>query len=180
MLHRSRIGSSLVVAICALAFFTAPAAFPQDQIKIGVVNLDQVLVESNVGKALQAQLDTFTSGVQTEGEAKTASALELRQQIADGANTLSEEKLAELQQEYEAVATEIRRFRDDKQREGQKMQQEGLASVEQQLQPIFEVIRDEGGYDLILNYAPGVVVMLSERIDITAQVVERLNAATAN
>ena len=47
------------------------------------------------------------------------------------------------------------------------------------LQPIFASIRDEGGYDLILNYAPGVVVTLSERIDITSQVVERLNAATA-
>jgi outer membrane protein len=180
MLHRSKIGSGVAVAICALALSAAPAAFAQDQIKIGVVNLDQVLVESNVGKALQTKLDQFTSGVQTEGEAKTETALQLRQQIADGANTLSEEKLAELQQQYEAAATEIQRFRDDKQREGQKMQQEGLADIEQRLEPVFKAIRDEGSYDLILNYAPGVVVMLSDRIDITAQVVERLNSSTAN
>jgi outer membrane protein len=178
MLHSSRKLPRLVIAVCVLTLL-APAAFAQDNLKIGVVNLDQVLVESNVGKALQAKLEEFTNGVQSEGETKTEAALALRQQIADGANTLSEEKLAELQQEYEAAATEIRRFRDDKQREGQKMQQEGLAGVEQQLDPIFRAIRDEGSYDLILNYAPGVVVMLSERIDITPLVIERLNAATA-
>lgn len=179
MLHQSRISSIAAVALCAIALLAAPAAIAQDNLKIGVVNLDQVLVESNVGKTLQTQLDQFTTGVQSEGEAKTTAALELRQQIADGANTLSEEKLAELQQQYEAAATEIRRFRDDKQREGQKMQQEGLASIEQQLEPIFRAIRDEGSYDLILNYAPGVVVMLSDRVDITTQVIERLNATTA-
>jgi len=184
MLHRSRIGSNLAVAVGAFALITglivAPAAFAQGQYKIGIVNLDQVLVESEVGKALQTRLDQFTTGVQSEGEVKTAAALELRQRIADGANTLAEDKLAELQQEYEAAATEVGRFRDDKQREGQKLQQEGLAAIEQQLQPVFESIRDEGGYDLILNFAPGVVVMTSERIDITSLVVERLNTATAN
>ena len=180
MLHHSRIGSKLAVALCAVALLASPAAFAQDQLKIGVVNLDQVLVESNMGKELQTKLDSFTGGVQSEGEAKTETALQLRQQITDGANTLSEERLAELQQQYEDAATEIRRFRDDKQREGQKLQQDGLAAIEEQLQPVFQAIRDEGNYDLILNYAPGVVVMLSDRIDITSQVVERLNAATAN
>ncbi len=183
MLHRSRTGSKLAVVVGALALtaglIVAPAAFAQGQYKIAVVNLDQVLVESEVGKALQAELNEFTTGVQAEGEAKTAAALELRQRIADGANTLAEDKLAELQQEYEAAATEVGRYRDDKQREGQKLQQEGLAKIEQQLQPVFEAIRDDGGYDLILNFAPGVVVMTSERIDITSLVVERLNAAAA-
>lgn len=179
MSHRSKTAFLFVLAVFAVALYTAPAALAQEGLKIGVVNLDQVLVESNVGKALQAKLDEFTSGVQTEGESKTEVALELRKQIADGANTLSEDRLAELQQQYEAAATEIRRYRDDKQREGQKMQQEGLADIERRLDPIFRAIREEGDYDLILNYAPGVVVILSDRVNITAQVVERLNAATA-
>ena len=40
----------------------------------------------------------------------------------------------------------------------------------------FIQIRDQGGYDLILNNVPGVVVMAADRIDITQQVIDRFNA----
>ena len=87
-----------------------------------------------------------------------------------------QEKLAELQKQWEDAQIGIRRYRDDKQREGQKIQAEGLREIEKQLQPVFEKIRDESGYDLILNNVPGVVVMANEKVDITAMVVERFNA----
>lgn len=167
-------GALLLGALLA----AAPASFAQGQTKIGVVDLDRVLAESEAGKALQSRLEEFSASVQTEGESKAQGALEIRQQIADGSATLPEEKLAELQREYETIAGEIRQFRDAKQREGQEMRQQGLGEIEGQLQPIFESIRDEGGYDLILNYAPGVVVALSDRIDITTQVIDRLNRAS--
>ncbi len=44
---------------------------------------------------------------------------------------------------------------------------------------MFDQIREERGYDLILNRALGVVVMASERVDITDLVIERFDAATA-
>lgn len=173
------LASAVGALVLAVGVMGAPASFAQDAVKIGVVNLDQVLVESQAGKDLQGSLDEFSSQVQAEGENKAQATLELRQQITDGASTLSQEKLTEMQGQYEALAADLRKFRDDKQREGQTLQQNGLKEIEQQLQPIFETIRDEGAYDLILNFAPGVVVMMSEKIDITEQVVERLDAATA-
>ena len=48
------------------------------------------------------------------------------------------------------------------------------ADIEKQLQPVFEKIRDEGAYDLILNNTPGVVVMAGPRVDITQNVIARL------
>ncbi len=92
---------------------------------------------------------------------------------------LSEDKLNQLQKDYEDATIDIRRFQDDKQREGQKMQTEGLRVIEKQLQPVFEKIREEGGYDLIINNVAGVVVMANDKVDITPLVVERLNAAAA-
>ena len=54
-----------------------------------------------------------------------------------------------------------------------------MRDIEIKLQPVFEKIRDDMGYDLILNNVPGVVVMSNARIDITELVVERLNSAAS-
>ena len=103
----------------------------------------------------------------------------IQQRITDGANSLSADKLAELNKELEDASIALRRYRDDKQREGQKMQEDGLIAIEEVLQPIFGQVRDEMGFDLILNRVPGVVLMISERVDITPLMVQRLNSATS-
>jgi len=182
MLYRPFAKTPLLLALLAViaAVAVAPAQAQDDgPAKIAVVNLDYIVAQSPAGKALQAKLEQFQQEVRSEVQARTESARDIRQRIAEGANSLSEDKLAELQQEYEDATIAIRRYQDDKQREGQKMQTEGLREIEKELQPVFEKVRDEGGYDLILNNVPGVVVMAGERIDITQEVVDQLNAASS-
>ena len=52
-----------------------------------------------------------------------------------------------------------------------------IREIEKQLEPVFKQVRDSGGFDLILNNVPGVVVMISEQVDITQQVIDALAAA---
>ena len=180
LVKTSRAGLVIAGVLLLLGGMAAPAADAQEApIKIVVVDLERVVAQSAAGKALQEKLANFQEEVKAEGEAKAAAARDIRQRIADGANSLSEEKLNQLQKDYEDATIDIRRFQDDKQRQGQKMQGEGLREIEKQLQPVFEKIRDEGGYDLILNNVAGVVVMANEKVDITPLVVERLNASVA-
>ncbi|MEM6454532.1 MAG: OmpH family outer membrane protein [Acidobacteriota bacterium] len=178
--------AAILASLLAAAFVVVPASAQEaagqatTSLKIAVVDLDRIALLSQAGKQLQAQLEAFQREVQAEAETRAAKAREIRQRIADGINSLSEEKLAELQKQYEDEGIAIRRYRDDKQREGQKIQEEGLRKIEEQLEPVFEAIRAENGFDLILNASvPGVVIMASERADITEMVVERLNAASA-
>ncbi len=158
----------------------APAVFAQDAVKIAVVDLDVVVAQSPAGKELNARLEKFQTQVQAEIDAMTNKAKELRQRLAEGVNSLSEEKLAELQKQFEDEGIKMKRLKDDKTREGQKMQNEGLREIEKQLEPIFKQVRDEGGYDIILNRVPGMVVMASEKVDITQRVIDRLSAAPKN
>ena len=58
------------------------------------------------------------------------------------------------------------------------MQDEGLREIERNLAPVFRQIRDEQGYDVILALTPGIVLMVSERVDITQLVLDRYNAAS--
>ena len=172
--------AALGILVVFGALLASPAALAQEtSVKIVVVDLERVVAQSAAGKALQAQLQKFQESVQAEGEQKAAAARDIRQRIADGANSLSEDKLNQLQKDLEDATIAMRRFQDDKQREGQKMQGEGLQQIERQLQPVFEKIRDDGGYDLIINNVAGVVVMANEKVDITAQVIAELDAAAS-
>ena len=174
-----RYGALTLFLTLAALISTLPAGAQDAPVRIAVVNLDFIVAQSPGGRDLQARLEQFQRDVQAQADVINAAALDIRQRMTDGVNTLSEEKLAELQKQLEDKQIELRRFRDDKQREGQKMQNEGLQQIERQLEPVFEKIRDEGGYDLILNNVPGVVVMAGPRVDITQKVVEALVATTA-
>ena len=167
----------LPCVVLALGLALPLAAQEGGPVRIAVVNLDAVILQSPGGKALQEKLTAFQQTVRAEIEAKQNDIREVRQRIADGANSLSEDKLAELQKEYEDANIAARRFQDDKQREAQKIQNEGLKEIETQLEPVFEQIRDEDQLDLILNNTPGVIIMAGDRINITQKVIDRLTAA---
>ncbi len=177
MPNRIRLSGLLLAALAVALFATGTAAAQEPPAKIAVVNLDYIVANSPAGKALQGKMEQFQKSAQAEVEAQAESARAIRQRVADGVNSLSEDKLAELQQQFEDAQLAGRRLQEKKQREGRKMQEEGLKDIEQQLEPVFQQVRDEGGYDLILNNVPGVVVMAGERIDITQKVVEKLKAA---
>lgn len=172
----------LAACLVALAVLALPVVglAQSAPAKIAVVSLDYVVANSEMGKALQQKLEQFRSGIRAEIDEKAAAARTIRQQLAAGSNSLSESKLIALQKELEDLGIQDKRFRDDKQREGEKLQREGLQEIEAALEPVMTAIRDEAGYDLILNNVPGSVVMTSERLDITLEVIERLNASSSD
>ncbi|MBZ0112108.1 MAG: OmpH family outer membrane protein [Thermoanaerobaculia bacterium] len=163
-------------ALSLLSISALPLLAQDAPLKIAVVDLDLIVSESPAGKALEAKLQDFQKQARAEFDAMNEKARGIRQRLTDGANSLAPEELANLQKQFEDEQLKIRRLGDDKTREGQKMQSEGLQQIEKQLEPIFQSIRDENGYDLILNRVPGVVVMVGERIDITQKVIDRINA----
>ena len=169
-----------LLTLVLTCLFAVPAMAQEAPVKIAVVDLDVVVAQSPAGKELNAKLEKFQQQVQAEIDVMTNRAKELRQRLADGVNSLTEDKLAELQKQFEDEGIKMKRLKDDKTREGQKMQNEGLRDIEKQLEPIFKQVRDEGGYDIILNRVPGVVVMASERVDLTQKVIDKLNAAAKN
>lgn len=151
----------------------------QAPLRIAVIDLDRLVAESVVGRKLQGKLENFQREVQTEGKGLADKARATQQLITDGANSLSQEKLGELQAQYEDETIKVRRFTEKKQREGAKMRDDGLKEIEEKLQPVLDKIQSDGDYDLILNRALGVVVMASDRVDITEAVIVAFDEAEA-
>ena len=96
--------------------------------------------------------------------------------LVDSGSTLPEAEVADLRRQAQQKSEALNRYQLEKNSEAQRMQAEGLKQIETQLEPIVQAIADEQGFDLILNAVPGVVVMASDRVDITEQVIARLRA----
>lgn len=166
---------ALVVLIALIVGWSGAALAQSDRpFTIAVVDMEAVVTNSLNGRQLSEELDAFRQSVGSEVERRQNEARAVQQQIADGANSLSPERLAELRRNYDQAVADLRRYGEEQQREGQRRQEAGLRAIEQQLEPVFEQIQAEAGYDLILNRAPGVVIMAGERADITEQVIRRL------
>ena len=167
----------IAVVGMAILMLAGAAVAQEATVKIAVIDLDRLVAQSVAGKALAKKLEDFQKAVQAEGKTLADKARATKKLIDDGAISLSEDRLAELQQQYEDEGIAVRRFTENKQREGAKMRDDGLKEIEEKLQPVLDKVQAEGNYDLILNRALGVVVMASENVDITEKVIAEFDAA---
>ena len=166
--------SLLALSALAVGPVAQPAMAQEEPLKIAVVNMDQVVAESAAGSALNEKLKAFQEEAQGQVQEQQERIQELRQQIADGVNSEDKAQLTNLQKLYEDATVQLQRFRDDKQREANKIRAEGLQEIQQQFNPVFDEIQAEHNYDLVLNKQTGIVLLVGDRVDITQMVIDKL------
>ncbi len=153
-----------------------PAPAQAAPLKIAVVNVDRIAAQSPSGMALQARIQEFQQQLNQELLSRQAAANDIQRRIAEAPDTMSVVERLALEREYQDALTAYQRFQQDKQREGQALQAEGLARVQAELQPVLTAIQEEQGFDLILNMNDNAIVLVSPRVNITQLVLDRLAA----
>ncbi len=181
--HIVRLGARVLrVAPLAVAAGLAAGALPavgqapaadDGPLKVVVVNLDFVAVESPAGKALQARLQQFQNELTRELQERQAAVRAIELEVGQ-ADSLSLDARRALERRYQDAVTQYQRFQQDKQEEVTAMRADGLAKIQQELGPVLEALQAEHGYDLVLNAQNSLIVIFSDRVDITQQVIERL------
>lgn len=144
--------------------------------RIAVVNVDFVAVQSPSGQALQGEIQALRDQYAAGLEERQQEVRRIEQRVAT-ADSLSAEERRTLEREYQDALTAVRRYQQDVQDRAQRMQNQGLAEIREEIGPILEAIMQEEGYDLVLNAQNNAIVLSSERIDITRAVLQRLQAA---
>lgn len=169
-----------VIVLAAVAFLSLAAATPADaQVKVAVIDIQKVLAESASGKAAQTEIEALQQAKRSELEAKRQELLDLRKRAEEGALSLAEDKLAELQKEYEDKAIAFKRLEDDANRELQKRGEQLMGKIERQILPVINQLGQEQGYTLIFNKFQSGLVYAADSVDITGDVIARLDATNA-
>jgi Skp family chaperone for outer membrane proteins len=170
---------AVLVGFAGLLGFGASATTAQDSpVKIGVIDIDFIAVQSPAGKALAEEITALQGQYQAELATRQAEVDGIQARIVsvDSAN-VAEQRI--LQREYQDAVTSFQRYQQDVQAQALAFQNEGRVRVREEIGPALEALMLEEGYDLILNTGNPGVVLSSERIDITQLVLERLESAGA-
>jgi Skp family chaperone for outer membrane proteins len=175
--RRRGVATALAVALAVCTGAAgAQAQEPKAQLRIAVVDLDRVFVQSPLGQKLRDELKQLEENARAELE-KRAKAMDDLQRSMEG-KTVEEQRAIARRREDEELA--LRRVRDDAQRQAAKLEADRRREIESSLQPVFTKLQEEQDFDLILNKAPGLVIFVKDSIDITAQVLERVSAGTGS
>ncbi len=175
-IHSVRSFAAVILLGLGLVLALPGQAGAQD-LKLAVINTEQIVFESATGQKALEQIQTLQQQKQQQAEAKQVEITELRNRLNEGRLSLSEEKVAELQGELETKLRDLRRFQEDAAAELEKRRNEVLTDIEQRVMPVINKLGEENDYTMIFRKFGGSLLFVDEAVDITPQVIERLDAA---
>ena len=170
---------SLALAVPVAAQAPAAAAPAAGPIKIAVIDTEKILLSSVAGKKAVADLKKLQEQREGELRAKAQELKDLQTKISDGRLSLAQDKLAEMSKQLEEKDIALRRAQDDATRELNKKRDEMLAGIDEKVMPVINQVGKDLGYTLIFRKFESGLIYADDAIDITATVIQRLDAAAA-
>ena len=156
----------------------APKPFPEGA-KIGYVVLQRIANESAEGKASTAKIQALQQKKAAELQEKNKTLQGLDEKLKKEGSVMSATAQGDLQTQMQRLQTEIQRFTQDAQQEIQELQQQLQGAFEQRMTPILGQVGQEKGLHFIFNAPDSGIVWADPGLDITTDVIKRLDAGAA-
>lgn len=155
----------------------APRPFPADA-KVAYVDLNTIATASKEGQAAGVKIKDLQAKKTAELEGKQKQLQAAQQKLETGGAVLSESARAQQAKEVERLQTELQRSSQDAQKEVQEFTQDLQLQFQQKLLPIIEQVAKAKNLHFILSIADAGVVWVDAGLNVTADVVAALDAAT--
>ncbi len=163
-----------------LALLLASAAEAQTNLKIGYIDSQAILDQDPSARTAQQQFEaslaTYQAEVQQLGEDLQVLIDQYEQQqamLSDEAKANREEQIRIKQAQYQQRITEL------EQQAGMR-QAELVEPVMERITAVIEEIRAEGSYSMIFDVAAQGIISADPALDLTPEVVRRLQAVAAS
>ena len=170
---------SIVTCISvSLPLFVAAAAYGQKPPKIGMVNFQELALQSKVGKAAKARLEKLADQMQKEVKTEEDKFLKRQKEFENKASKLTP---AERQNQTDALEREsvaIKRLIQDKSEKFRKEEADSVAELSRQITPVIRAHAAEKGYTIILEARRPGLLYYDKNLDITAEIVKRFDQAS--
>jgi outer membrane protein len=170
----------LALALAGGFLLSSLPSVAQEDLKVAVIDVRRLVTDSQAGKQVLDSLQQVSDQKSAQLQQMANEMEDLRTRITEGRLSLSQERLAELEKEFDDKRIAFGRARDDADRELQKMQQQRFGSIEQRVLPIINEVGQELGYTLIFNKFESGLVFALDSADITDLILQRFDAVTAS
>lgn len=173
-----RLSTRLLISLTLLVLVLTTAAMAQDdaKIRIGVIDSEKVLSGSAFGKKALAELTAFQKQREDVLTLMVNEVKDLQRKIADGRNSLSAQELGALQKQVADKIAATNRAKDDATRTLHAKRDLLLQELDRKTMPVINQIAKEQGYQLIFRKFESGLIFADDALDITAQVIQKMDA----
>jgi outer membrane protein len=145
--------------------------------KIGYIDLQRIVYESEAGKKAKSELDALIKSKQAVVDEKRKTLEKLKSDLEKQASALSPEARKAKQDEYEKNEREFLRFAQDSETELRKKDAELKEMIVKEVFELMDKIGKEEGYTMILDRS--MVIYGNKEIDITNIIIKKYNESKA-
>jgi outer membrane protein len=163
---------SMAIRAGLLCLAFAPfATVASAQLKVGVVNVQKAMLDSEELKKVSADMEAKYKPKQQELEKLQADLASIQQQLQS--NKLTPQAQSDLQVQGQRKQRDATRLSDDLQQELDRDRQEILGKAAQKMQDVIKKLAEAGGYDLIVDVSQA--IYFKPAMDITDQALAAYN-----
>lgn len=153
----------------------APKPFPEGA-RVAYVVLQRIADESAEGKTASTRIQGLQQKRATELQEKNKTLQGLQQKLEKEGGVMSAQAQGDLQKQLERQQVDLQRSQQDAEKELQELQAQLRQEFTRRIEPILAQVGQEKGLHLIFNGPDSGLVWGDPGIDITADVIKRLDA----
>jgi Skp family chaperone for outer membrane proteins len=163
----------MIVCSACLATCVGGAALAQEAPHIGVFDSQAVWQQTEEGKKIQAQLQSFRDGKIAEINSKEAELTKLKDKLREQEVSLSDEKRTQMLKDIDQKSIDLKRLNDDATREMKAQLGDSQDQFQKELVEVVTALGKDKKYLLILERA--IVVYNDAVVDVTGEVIAKFN-----
>jgi outer membrane protein len=157
---------ALVLAGMVAAAEPAAAA----DLKIGYIVTPKLLGETKLGKESSAKLKAKAEAAEKSFAKDVEELKKMQEDIIKRGSVLNDEEKAKLGEQFELKNREVKRKKEDAQREFDKSRQTIENEMMTKFRTVIEKFAKDNGYDLVLD--AGTLLYISSKADVTNEVIQ--------
>ena len=167
----------IVLAPLTLALLLAAGAVEAQTLKLGYINSQQIFQNAPGAAEASAAFEAELAGFEAEAQRLQDELIGMQQQLEQQQLTLSPEAKRNREAQIQARAGEAQDRMAQLDAQANSRRAELVQPVMDQINTVIEQIREEGSYSLILDTASGSIIAADPTLDLTDEVIRRLQAA---
>ena len=155
----------------------APRPFPEGA-KIAYVDLQYIASNSAEGRAATSRIQEYAKKKTAELEGKQKALEAARNKLLQGGTVLSDSARGQMEKEIDKMARELQFAQQEAQSEQTQLTTDLQNEFQTRLNPIIDQVANEKGLHYVLSIADSGVVWVNTGLNISAEVMKRLDAAS--
>jgi outer membrane protein len=154
----------------------APRPFPEGA-KIAYVDLQYIASNSAEGRAATSRIQEYAKKKTAELEGKQKALEAARNKLLQGGTVLSDSARGQMEKEIDKMARELQFAQQEAQSEQTALTTDLQNEFQTRLNPVIDQVANEKGLHYVLSIADSGVIWVNTGLNISAEVMKRLDAA---